>query len=518
VTMAKVEKLEIQRQALQEQLNGAKTQVARNKLGQFATPQVLAAEIVDCAMELLPKSSPIRFLEPGFGLGPFYSALLSSVPQKRIAVAAGYELDQHYAEPARQLWQGTGLQLVNADFIKAEPPEPEAEKYNLVVCNPPYVRHHHLSQTQKQELQAAMARHLNFEMNGLSGLYTYFLVLSKAWMAKEGIGVWLIPSEFMDVNYGRKVKEFLTSQVTLLRIHRFDPDDAQFEDALVSSAVVFFKNVEPPAGHKVEFTYGGTLRKPNISGKIGLNELREIPKWTGLSQDVARFNEKNTGSIFADLFTIKRGLATGCNSFFIMSPEQATQRNLPKEFLLPILPSPRGVKNSEIVANGNGEPALPNKLYLISCSLPETDIKKKHPSLWKYYQQGLDEKVNEGYLCASRKPWYSQEIRPAAPFLCTYMGRTSKDGKSPFRFILNLSNATAANVYQMLYPKPVLAAWLGKDTERHRAVLKALSAITPELLIGEGRVYGGGLHKLEPKELANVPADVILKTLRMDDV
>jgi hypothetical protein len=31
----------------------------------------------------------------------------------------------------------------------AEPPKVESEKFNLVVCNPPYIRHHHLSQTQR---------------------------------------------------------------------------------------------------------------------------------------------------------------------------------------------------------------------------------------------------------------------------------------------------------------------------------------------------------------------------------
>ena len=38
---------------------------------------------------------------------------------------------------------------------------------------------------------------------------------------------------------------------------------------------------------------------------------------------------------------------------------------------------------------------------------------------------------------------------------------------------------------------------------------QALNEITPDVLMNEGRVYGGGLYKLEPKELANAPADGI---------
>jgi len=69
--------------------------------------------------------------------------------------------------------------------------------------------------------------------------------------------------------------------------------------------------------------------------------------------------------------------------------------------------------------------------------------------------------------------------------------------------------ATAANVYLMLYPKPALAVALSKKPELNRSVWQALSEISDETLMGEGRVYGGGLHKLEPKELGNAIVSIV---------
>ena len=44
-------------------------------------------------------------------------------------------------------------------------------------------------------------------------------------------------------------------------------------------------------------------------------------------------------------------------------------------------------------------------------------------------------------------------------------------------------------------------------------VFEALQSITPAQLLSEGRVYGGGLHKLEPKELAQISARAVLESI-----
>ncbi|HEX7026095.1 MAG TPA: SAM-dependent DNA methyltransferase, partial [Gammaproteobacteria bacterium] len=271
-----VEEKEQERLALQATLDAEKTQVERNRLGQFATPTALAEDILRYAASLLPPAASIRFLDPAIGTGSFYSAFLKVFPVNRIAEALGFELDPHYGMPARRLWKDTGLTLKLADFTRAAP----SPRFNILICNPPYVRHHHLNNEDKIRLQLRTQRASGMKISGLAGLYCHFLGLSYAWMMDGGLAGWLIPSEFMDVNYGQAVKRFLLNRVTLLHIHRFDPNDIQFADALVSSAIVWFKKEPPPDDHEVKFTFGGTLSEPKLSRSVLSDALVHEPKWT----------------------------------------------------------------------------------------------------------------------------------------------------------------------------------------------------------------------------------------------
>lgn len=494
---------EVERALLQDGLDARKTSAERNRLGQFATPAALARDILTYGLSLLPKEEAVRFLDPAIGTGSFYSALCATANGRSIRSARGFEVDPHYGVPAQKLWAGTPLEITLADFTRQMPATGTDTKANLLICNPPYVRHHHLHSADKTRLQLLAKQAAGVKLSGLAGLYCYFLALSHSWMADEGIAGWLIPSEFMDVNYGQGLKDYLLREVTLLHVHRFDPNDVQFDDALVSSAVVWFKKCPPPAGHRVTFSYGGTLERPAHVKTICTTDLRRTEKWTRFP--IGEAEDKHDGYKLADLFSIKRGLATGDNSFFILDEDRVNALKISRKYLRPILPSTRYIKANEISSDDDGVPLLDKRLFLIDCDQPEEELEHHEPELWKYLQGGR-ESVATRYLCRSRRFWYAQEKRPAAPIVCTYLGRSDHAGR-PFRFLLNRSQATATNVYLMLYPQPLLAQKLASDPKIIRSLWEALNAISPGTLLGNGRVYGGGLHKLEPRELGNVPAD-----------
>jgi adenine-specific DNA-methyltransferase len=504
---------EAERVVEQIQLDASKTSLERNRLGQFATPNLLAIEILKYSKTLLPANEEIHFLDPAIGTGSFYSALLQSFSAEQIKSATGYEIDQGYAEAALKLWASTSLELNIADFTESIPPQNENIRSNLLICNPPYVRHHHLSSDKKVSLKKLGIKATGIELSGLAGLYCYFILAAHKWMAQNGLACWLIPSEFMDVNYGGKVKEYLLDQVTLLRVHRFAPDDLQFAGVLVSSSVIWVRNTEPTHSYSVEFTYGGSISRPISSKTILSSTLKSLSKWNNTSISSTQNIRTYSGIKLSDLFEIKRGVATGANDFFILTPEQVSEHHIPSELLTPILPSPRYLPDDEIFSDKQGNPSLERKLFLLTCKQPMEHLQAKYPSVVDYLQQGEDAGISERYLCKHRSLWYLQETRHPAMFLCPYMGRhKSKNGK-PFRFILNHSKAIAPNVYLMMYPKAQLETLLSVNSELIKSIWKALNSIPIQKLIHEGRVYGDGLHKLEPRELANAPADLLLKAL-----
>ena len=69
---------------------------------------------------------------------------------------------------------------------------------------------------------------------------------------------------------------------------------------------------------------------------------------------------------------------------------------------------------------------------------------------------------------------------------------------------MNKSKAVATNSYLMLYPKDSLKHIIENADKIVERIWKELQTITSRDIEDEGRIYGGGLKKIEPKELSNV--------------
>lgn len=494
--------IEVFRAKIQQSLDEEKTPLERNELGQFATPKNLSDSITLAALSYLPKDQKIRFLEPSIGTGSFFSALLDHVADEQIEYACGYEIDEHYARPSIDLWKNTILKYIVGDFLSFPPPQNEIDKFNLIVSNPPYVRHHHLRNGLKEKLYDKVKTTFGISFSKLSGLYCYFLSLTAKWLRNEGISVWLIPGEFLDVNYGVHVKDFLLNNVKLIRIHRFNPEAVQFSDALVTSVVVFYTTGKTL--DSVSFTSGEDINNPSAENVITRDKLNTSEKWsTWFFNSESKEEAKQT---IGDYFCVKRGIATGSNKHFILSKKQLTELDVPDLYWKRILPSPRYVLQNVITQNGDGSIPDLKELYLLNITCNEDELVSLPQKLQNYLTK-IREEIGNNYLVSKRKPWYRQENRSICPFLLTYMGRNANE---PFRLFLNLTNATASNGYLMLYPKFDWELIEKENPGFLKRLHQELLNISSSSFTESGRVYGGGLFKMEPKELMNTPIDGIL--------
>jgi len=550
---------------VQQQLDAQQSLAMRNRQGQFSTPPELALQMVVLAQSMLPPDGRVRFVEPSLGTGVFYSALERQLGRARIGRAVGFELDTRIAEAAERVWKDTPLRVCGADFLRLVPPsEPQ---FDLLLANPPYVRHQHLSSDYKNVLRS-ISRLARFHISGLASLYTYFMLAADAWLVPGGVALWLVPHEFLDVNYGSCLRGYLASEVDLLRVHRFPFAGSQFPEALVTSCVVAYRKrrsgapaeascvfstgdaletvpaLEPapapatagaratalvmetaaaPAAAPVLETAGATANAAAVAWQVvgppasrpslwmlrSTASLRAFERWGGLFEpDPAERRQLGDASemVIGELFEIRRGIATGANDFFILDREAARERGVPECCVRPILPSPRSLESGVIETDRSGYPRLSLQKCVLDCTLPLPEIESRWPSLAAYLSHGVDRGIDQRYLPRHRRPWYSQERRDPAPFLCSYMGRP-RAGREPrpLRFFWNRSRAIAPNVYLMLYPKVALRILLDREPELWDALFAALNEIPFQVMARHGRVYGGGLYKLEPRELARLP-------------
>jgi adenine-specific DNA-methyltransferase len=462
------------------------------------TPPELARDIAEYAVSLFDSTdSQIHFGDPAVGTGAFYSALLQVLPQERIASAIGVDISRQQVAAAQWRWSDRGMEVMKGDYLHME----RLPHRTLILANPPYLRHQDIKSKYKQDLRERASVKMGMRISARSGLYVYFLLLSHTWMEEDAVGAWIVPSEFMQTAYGDAIRRYLTSKVQLIRIHKFDDADPQFENALVLPAVLVFRNRLPIPDQTVILSSGGTLGKPATTDHISVEALSREEKWFIPRHTVSA--RPSSGIRIGDIFAVRRGIATGANDFFVMKREIAAALGIPQAALRPVLPKARTLVTDIVEREEDGYPQVSPQLCLLDYDRSEEEIRTRHPRLWEYLMSAADLGILERNLVRNRHPWYKQEQRAPPPFLCTYMGRRRADAP-PVRFIWNKSDAVATNTYLMLYPRASLAALLKEQPGVAAEIFALLQKTAQETMSESWRVHAGGLHKIEPGELLEV--------------
>lgn len=174
------------------------------RLGQVFTP----ASVVDQMLAL--RKNRGRVLEPSAGDGAF---------SRRLRESVAIEIDPRVAP--KGAWVG--------DFFAY----PEAEVFESIVGNPPYVRYQDIRPETKRLLDGTL-------FDGRSNLYLFFIEKAVRHLKPGGELIFIVPREFIKLTAARKLNEFLYAEGTITDF--IETGDARiFTDAVPNCAIFRFE-------------------------------------------------------------------------------------------------------------------------------------------------------------------------------------------------------------------------------------------------------------------------------------
>jgi len=458
----------------------------RKKFAQFFTPEPIAKIMCDW---LLQDSDFSTLLEPAFGLGIFSRIILS---KKQNIQITGFDVDVNIYNTAKNNFINNGnVKLHLEDYLYND----WNNKYDRIICNPPYFKFHDYENTKTLN---EIKKRLNIHLTGFTNIYTLFLLKSIYQLNENGRIAYIVPSEFLNSDYGKKIKEYLIKSNILRHIIVFDFKENVFDNALTTSSIIllakdkFKKNIQfSVVSNKIELDDIKTIinNYPKSSGQISISTKNIDPniKWRKYYQIQQSQKYKNLIP-FKQVAKVVRGIATGANDYFTFNIEKANRYNIKEENLLPCITKSKDVNKPFFTKSDFAKLKNNNaKIFLFD------GTKNQDKYTLKYIKLGVEKGIHKKYLTSKRKPWYSLENRPPSPIWVGVFNRTG------LKFVRNEAGISNLTTFHCIYPLNNLFNTI--DIDLLFAYL--LTDIAKLIFNDNRREYGDGLKKFEPNDLNN---------------
>ncbi|MFW9992175.1 MAG: class I SAM-dependent DNA methyltransferase [Candidatus Odinarchaeota archaeon] len=504
-------------------------QSMRRKLGQFWTPE----HISELMVELLLEKKPRSILDPCAGPGTFINSLEHVYPGFPGTITA-LEIHPVLFEILNVNLYGSSLELKTArgDFLETDlsmlksikasqvpsdrvrhdnsiPVNSPSRNFDGIICNPPYSRHHVLSQAFKERTSKELEKTFGGKFNRISSLFMYFILKSLQIISSNGTLVFITPTIIFESNYSSYLKKILKERFTIPLIMVFHHSLNVFPEVDTAACIFVVENQKPRPGTVTKLVIvekwiskDDILKNVNQNGISAVTwengtiftkkqeELDHRSNWT--SPRTFSSSEKNTKLIeLSRYFKTMRGIATGRNEYFTYTDAELENYRIKREFVVPTVTKTRQVQ--KYLFAGDDFSRLrkeKRKTWLLYVNERIEDIDDR--DLLDYLEHGMKLKVHEGSLIKTRKFWHVIEKRNVPVFFFTYLSRGNP------RFILNEAGVRPLNVFLLMYPGEEIM--VSEESKKLFWVILNSNS-TFNSLRDVGRCYGGDTLKIEPKEM-----------------
>lgn len=460
----------------------------RRPLGQTYTPRTIVTSMIEWATE---QGTPARVIEPGSGSARYLMRAGRVWPGAQLF---GVDVDPIATIMARANLAAAGLaeraHIKLADYRSLKP-EP-INGSTLFIGNPPYVRHHQIGSSWKRWL-VQVSESQGLASSQLAGLHVYFF-LATALLGRPGdFGSFITSAEWLDVNYGRLVRELLLDKLGGRSVHVLEPTARAFSDADTTAAITCFNlGKRPDSMHLRQVKTVSDLGHLKGGHEVSRERLAEAPRWSPLIRVTPQLPADYVE--LGELCRVHRGQVTGANAVWILNRAGI---ELPERVLFPSI-----TKARELFEAGEQLSDASSLRFVVD--LPE-DLDELDPNerreVNRFLRKAQRAGASDGYIARSRKAWWHVGLRQPAPVLATYMARR------PPAFVHNPVEARHINIAHGLYPREPISK-IGLD--------RLVRHLRTSVEVGQGRTYAGGLTKFEPREMERLPVPK-LEVLLSDD-
>jgi adenine-specific DNA-methyltransferase len=473
----------------------------RKARGAFFTPPTIASHLAQWAIGGNPHA---KVLDPTCGEAVFLQAAgqvlrdLGRLPSDLDAHVYGVDLHEASLDEASRLLEADGLDahLVASDFFAVPTPDMQGSPLpamDAVIGNPPFVRYQEHAGDSRR-LSAAAALRQGVRLSGLASSWAASLVHSAGFLKPDGRLAMVLPEELLTVGYAEPIRTWLQRRFEAVNLIMFER--LQFEDAQEKVVLLLAEG----SGGCESFSLYRVDSADDLENTEPYSHRNIVPpnegKWTDalLSRKQLRLFREVEAQHFAALSsygTSELGIVTGANDFFTLSESTRLRYKITEQQLVKI--SPPGTKHLRGLTFSTPQweqlRLADERVWLFR---PEAD--DNSTSRRAYTDLGESQQVPEAYKCSIRKPWWRPPTVTPPDLFFTYMSH---------RYPRLITNGAGVTFVNSMHGVRLLKD--GPADLRTALPLLCLNSVTMLGAEMNGRSYGGGVLKMEPREAASLP-------------